>query len=199
MFSFSRENKINSTIVGVDEVGRGPLAGPVFAAAVILSKNICLKGINDSKKLSKKKMSEIFNKIISFSKFSIGLATVEEIDKINILQASLLAMKRAVKKINIKDAIILVDGTFSFDKENKNIKTFANGDSIYPSIAAASIIAKVIRDKHMYLLSKQFPEYGWDKNSGYGTSQHMISLAKYGPTPLHRKTFAPIHKMLFKK
>ena len=199
MFNFYKENEINSIVIGVDEVGRGPLAGPVFAAAVILSKNICLKGINDSKKLSKKKLGEIFSRIISFSKFSIGLSTVEEIDKINILQASLLAMKRAVEKINVKDADILVDGTFSFDKENKNIKTFVHGDSIYPSIAAASIIAKVVRDRYMCLLSKKFPEYGWDKNCGYGTTQHMISLAKYGPTPLHRKTFAPIHKMLFKK
>ena len=158
-----------------------------------------MDGIDDSKKLSAKKRDDFFLKILSFSKFAIGFSTVEEIDRQNILQASLLAMRRAFDSIGIKNAAVLVDGQFSFDKENRNIKTCINGDQIYPSIAAASIVAKVVRDRYMCLLAKKFGVYGWDKNSGYGTAKHLLALEKHGVTPLHRKTFAPVHKILFKK
>ena len=199
MLTLDKERGKNSIIIGVDEVGRGPLAGPVVAAAVILHKDICLDGIDDSKKLSAIKRDDFFLKILSFSKFAIGFSTVEEIDRQNILQASLLAMRRAFDSIDIKNAAVLVDGQFSFDKENRNIKTCINGDQIYPSIAVASIVAKVVRDRYMCLLAKKFGEYGWDKNSGYGTAKHLLALEKHGVTPLHRKTFAPVHKILFKK
>ena len=199
MLSFKAEQKISSTVIGVDEVGRGSLAGPVVAAAVILNPNISLKGINDSKKISLKKREEFFLKIIPFSKFAVGFASVEEIEKYNILQASLMAMKRAVVSLSKPKTIILVDGIHSFDPTNKKIKTIVKGDEKYPSIAAASILAKVVRDNYMKIISKKYTRYFWEKNSGYGTAQHLYSIEKFGITPFHRKTFAPIHKILLKK
>ena len=199
MLNFKAEQKIFPTIVGVDEVGRGPLAGPVVAAAVILNPNISLKGINDSKKISLKKREELFLKIISFSKFAIGFASVREIEEYNILQASLMAMKRAVVSLAKLKTIILIDGIHSFDPTNKKIKTIVKGDEKYPSIAAASILAKVVRDNYMKIISEKYTRYFWEKNSGYGTAQHLYSIEKFGITPFHRKTFAPIHKILLKK
>jgi ribonuclease HII len=199
MFSLAKEKKFGSIIIGVDEVGRGPLAGPVTAAAVILNDNISLDKINDSKKLSSLKRESIFNQIIINSKCAIGFATVSEIDKLNILQASLLAMKRSVESLKEKKAIILIDGKFSYDKNNENIKTFIKGDQLYPSIAAASIIAKVVRDRYMTLMSEKYQNYGWDKNAGYGTKKHILAIKEYGITPAHRKSFAPIHNMLLQK
>lgn len=199
MLSFESEKKISSNIIGVDEVGRGPLAGPVVAAAVILNQNILLEGINDSKKITEKKREEFFLKLICFSKFSISFASVDEVDKYNILQASLMAMKRAVISLDSPESIILVDGIHSFDSNNKKIKTIVGGDAKYPSIAAASIIAKVVRDNYMKLISKKYNQYYWEKNFGYGTSQHLNSIKKFGITSFHRKTFSPIHKMLLKK
>jgi ribonuclease HII len=199
MFSLAKEKKFGSIIIGVDEVGRGPLAGPVTAAAVILNDNISLDKINDSKKLSSLQRESIFNQIIINSKCAIGFATVSEIDKLNILQASLLAMKRSVESLKEKKAIILIDGKFSYDKNNENIKTFIKGDQLYPSIAAASIIAKVVRDRYMTLMSEKYQNYGWDKNAGYGTKKHILAIKEYGITPAHRKSFAPIHNMLLQK
>ena len=199
MFSLAKEKKFGSIIIGVDEVGRGPLAGPVTAAAVILKDNISLDKINDSKKLSSLQRESIFNQIIINSKCAIGFATVSEIDKLNILQASLLAMKRPVESLKEKKAIILIDGKFSYDKNNENIKTFIKGDQLYPSIAAASIIAKVVRDRYMTLMSEKYQNYGWDKNAGYGTKKHILAIKEYGITPAHRKSFAPIHNMLLQK
>ena len=199
MFSLAKEKKFGSIIIGVDEVGRGPLAGPVTAAAVILNDNISLDKINDSKKLSSLQRESIFNQIIINSKCAIGFATVSEIDKLNILQASLLAMKRSVESLKEKKAIILIDGKFSYDKNNENIKTFIKGDQLYPSIAAASIIAKVVRDRYMTLMSEKYQNYGWDKNAGYGTKKHILAIKEYGITPAHRKSFSPIHNMLLQK
>lgn len=199
MITFTEEKKFGHVIVGVDEVGRGPLAGPVTAAAVRLNNNFLSHELNDSKKLSKKKREKIFREIITHSRFAISFSSVEEIDRYNILQASLLAMKRAVESLNIPSATILVDGKFTFDKNNKNIKTFISGDQVYASIAAASIVAKVIRDRYMELIGKKFEVYDWGKNSGYGTKNHLLALNKFGATPFHRKSFSPVHKILFKK
>ena len=193
--SYKFDQVYETPIIGVDEVGRGPLAGPVISAAIILNKEKIPEGINDSKKLSKKKREVINEELISQHKFAIGIASVEEIDKINILQASLLAMKRAVLNLNIKPQTILVDGNKLPDLEY-NMYPIIKGDSKSISIAAASIIAKVYRDKLMQDLSLQYPGYYWEKNSGYGTKQHLLALNNLGVTPIHRKSFAPIYNML---
>ena len=193
--SYKFDQDYETPIIGVDEVGRGPLAGPVISAAIILNKEKIPEGINDSKKLSKKKREVISEELISQHSFAIGIASVEEIDKINILQASLLAMKRAVLNLNIKPQTILVDGNKLPDLEY-NMYPIIKGDSKSISIAAASIIAKVYRDKLMQDLSLQYPGYYWEKNSGYGTKQHLLALNNLGVTPIHRKSFAPIYNML---
>ena len=193
--SYKFDQVYETPIIGVDEVGRGHLAGPVISAAIVLNKEKIPEGINDSKKLSKKKREVINEELISQHKFAIGIASVEEIDKINILQASLLAMKRAVLNLNIKPQTILVDGNKLPDLEY-NMYPIIKGDSKSISIAAASIIAKVYRDKLMQDLSLQYPGYYWEKNSGYGTKQHLLALNNLGVTPIHRKSFAPIYNML---
>ena len=193
--SYKFDQVYETPIIGVDEVGRGPLAGPVISAAIILNKEKIPEGINDSKKLSKKKREVINEELISQHSFAIGIASVEEIDKINILQASLLAMKRAVLNLNIKPQTILVDGNKLPDLKY-NMYPIIKGDSKSISIAAASIIAKVYRDKLMQDLSLQYPGYYWEKNSGYGTKQHLLALNNLGVTPIHRKSFAPIYNML---
>ncbi|RZO90607.1 MAG: ribonuclease HII [alpha proteobacterium HIMB114] len=197
MLSILEEKKISNFIVGVDEVGRGPLAGPVVSAAVILPLDFNYKCLNDSKKLSKTKREKVFEILKTKSKFKLGIAEVDEIDKINILQASLISMKRAVDQFDLpKDHKILVDGPWSFDKTNQKIITKIKGDAKYPSIAAASIIAKVYRDQIMSNLSKNFVQYSWDTNSGYGTQKHLKAIKEHGITVHHRKSFAPIHKIL---
>ena len=193
--SYKFDQVYETPIIGVDEVGRGPLAGPVISAAIVLNKEKIPEGINDSKKLSKKKREVINEELISQHSFAIGIASVEEIDKINILQASLLAMKRAVLNLNIQPQTILVDGNKLPDLEY-NMYSIIKGDSKSISIAAASIIAKVYRDKLMQDLSLQYPGYYWEKNSGYGTKQHLLALNNLGVTPIHRKSFAPIYNML---
>jgi ribonuclease HII len=193
--SYKFDQVYETPIIGVDEVGRGPLAGPVISAAIVLNKEKIPEGINDSKKLSKKKREVINEELISQHSFAIGIASVEEIDKINILQASLLAMKRAVLNLNIKPQTILVDGNKLPDLEY-NMYPIIKGDSKSISIAAASIVAKVYRDKLMQDLSIQYPGYYWEKNSGYGTKQHLLALDNLGVTPIHRKSFAPIYNML---
>ena len=197
MLNLKNEKIISEFIIGVDEVGRGPLAGPVVSAAVHLSKNFKTNDLNDSKKMTRPKRQEIYNSIIETCNYQIGIANVVEIDQYNILQATFLSMKRAIKKFNLPSNYkILVDGPWSFDKKNKNIIPKIKGDSIYPSIAAASIIAKVYRDNLMLNLSKKYSNYFWEKNSGYGTKQHLLALDKLGITPIHRKSFAPIYNML---
>jgi len=180
---------------GVDEVGRGCLAGPVVSAAVILNENINLRLLKDSKKIPFKKRIEIAEHIKLNSTYAIGLATVEEILNLNILQAALLSMKRAIDKLSIKPELILIDGNFA-PKGLKNFKTIINGDEKIKSISAASIIAKVFRDQLMIKLSEKFHNYAWERNFGYGTKAHMEGLKKFGVTSHHRKSFKPIHKML---
>ena len=182
-------------IAGVDEVGRGSLIGPVYASAVILKKSINQKLLKDSKSLSKKQREYLCTYIKKNSTWSIGKASVKEIEKLNILKASLLAMKRAIKKLKKKPTHILIDGNKTPELENYNLKSVIKGDKKIPSISAASIIAKVSRDKFITTLSKKNKGYDWDKNFGYGTKQHVKALKKLGITKHHRKTFSPISKI----
>ncbi len=187
----------NKIIAGVDEVGRGCLAGPVVSAAVILKKGVQLKNLKDSKKLTFKQRIEVSKDIKNNSFFSIGVASVKEIEKLNILQASLLSMKRAILSLSKKPDLVLVDGIFAPRVLNK-CKTVIKGDDKIKCISAASIIAKVYRDKIMIKMSKKYKNYSWNKNFGYGTKEHILGLKKYGLTTMHRKNFKPIHKMLLK-
>ena len=180
---------------GVDEVGRGCLAGPVVSAAVILKKTINIKLIKDSKKIPFKKRIEIAEHIKLNSTYAIGVASVEEILKLNILQAALLSMKRAIDKLSIYPELVLIDGNFA-PKGIKKYKTIINGDEKVKCISAASIIAKVYRDDLMIKLSEKFSNYAWDSNFGYGTKAHLDGLKKFGITAHHRKGFKPVHKML---
>jgi len=183
---------------GVDEVGRGCLAGPVVSAAVILCKNIDLKLLKDSKKISFKNRIKISKHIKESSYCAIGTASVEEIFDLNILQASLLSMKRAINNLTKKPELVLIDGNFA-PKGITNYKTIINGDEKIKCISAASIIAKTYRDLLMIRLSKQFKRYAWERNFGYGTKAHMEGLQKFGISPHHRKGFKPIHKILLKQ
>jgi|TARA_B100001964_G_scaffold206730_1_gene238059 ribonuclease HII len=183
-------------IAGVDEVGRGCLAGPVFSAAVILNKKINKKDIKDSKKIPFKKRILLSKYIKKNSVYAIGIATVDEIDRINILNASLLSMQRALNKLKLKPSIAYIDGLFSPKNIKIKCRTFIKGDEKITSIAAASIIAKVSRDLFMIKLAKKYPKYNWHKNFGYGTNDHLNGLKKYGVTKHHRKKFRPIHNML---
>jgi len=187
--------KTSIITAGVDEVGRGCLAGPVVSAAVILKEDINLSLLKDSKKITFKKRIEIAKHIKLNSVYTIGIASVEEILKINILQAALLSMKRAIDQLPVKPKLILIDGNFA-PKGLKNFKTIINGDEKVKSISAASIIAKVYRDQLMIKLSEKFQNYAWERNFGYGTKAHMDGLKKFGITSHHRKGFKPIHKML---
>ena len=183
-------------IAGVDEVGRGSLIGPVYAAAVILNKSINKKLLRDSKSLTKDKREELDKYIKENSIWAIGQASTKEIEKINILYASLLAMKRAILKLNKKPSLVLIDGNKLPELKNYKLQYVINGDQKIPSISAASIIAKVSRDKFITKLSKQFNNYGWDTNSGYGTKQHLKAIKQFGITKHHRKTFLPIRDLL---
>ena len=180
---------------GVDEVGRGCLAGPVVSAAVVLKKSINLKVLKDSKKISFNKREKISKHIKENSYYAIGIASVEEILKLNILQASLLSMKRALDQLKIKPDITLIDGNFA-PEGIKKYKTIINGDEKVKAISAASIIAKVYRDKLMIKLSEKFSNYSWERNFGYGTKAHLEGLKKFGVTAHHRKSFKPVHKIL---
>ena len=179
-------------LAGVDEVGRGSLIGPVYAAAVILNKSINKKLLKDSKILTKNKREELDKYIKENSIWAIGQASTKEIEKINILHASLLAMKRAILKLTRKPSLVLIDGNKLPDLRNYKLTYVIKGDQKIPSISAASIIAKVSRDRFITKLSKKFSNYGWNTNSGYGTKEHLKAIKKYGPTKYHRKTFSPI-------
>lgn len=178
-----------SVICGVDEAGRGPLAGPVCAAAVVLPRDLDIPGLNDSKKLTDKKRRELYD-IITAQALAYGVALVDEktIDEINILQATFLAMERAVAQLSIKPDLALVDG----NREPSlpvPVKTVIKGDSLSASIAAASILAKVTRDRLMEELDETYPSYGFAVHKGYGTKRHYEALTEFGPCPVHRKTF----------
>jgi len=183
-------------LAGVDEVGRGSLIGPVYAAAVILNKSINKKLLKDSKSLTKDQREELDKYIRENSIWSIGQASINEIEKINILHASLLAMKRAILKLKKKPSLVLIDGNKLPDLKNYKLECIIKGDQKIPSISAASIIAKVSRDRFITKLSKQFNNYGWDTNSGYGTKEHLRAIRKFGITKYHRKTFSPVCGLL---
>ena len=180
---------------GVDEVGRGCLAGPVVSAAVILRKGINVKLLKDSKKITFNKRKKISDHIKHFSYYAIGIASVKEILELNILQASLLSMKRAIDQLAVKPGLTLIDGNFA-PKGLKNYKSIINGDEKVKVISAASIVAKVFRDNLMIKLSEKFSNYAWERNFGYGTKAHLEGLKKFGVTIHHRKGFKPVHKIL---
>ncbi|AGF48329.1 ribonuclease HII [Candidatus Kinetoplastibacterium oncopeltii TCC290E] len=185
-------NNYSDIIAGVDEAGRGALAGPVYAAAVILDKRFPIEGLNDSKKLSPKKREDL--SIIIKQKsicWSVSSINVSDIDNLNILQATLLAMKNAVLKLQVLPDIVLIDGNQSPNLKYK-VSTIVKGDSTIPAISAASIIAKTERDKEMLNLHYQYPCYLLNKHKGYGTKEHIILLKKYGPCKEHRKSFSPV-------
>lgn len=176
-------------ICGVDEAGRGPLAGPVCAAAVILPPHTQIPGLNDSKKLSDKRRRELFPVICEQAlAYGIAFATEQEIDEINILQATFLAMERALAQLKIRPDLVLIDGNRQKDF-GLPVKTVVKGDSLSANIAAASVLAKVTRDDFMVRQAEQFPEYGFEIHKGYGTKAHYAALEQYGPCPIHRKTF----------
>lgn len=181
------------SVAGVDEAGRGCLAGPVIAAAVILPRHIMLPGVYDSKQLSDRERRKLYEAIISLPdvEYAWGIIDNDEIDDINILNATHKAMRSAVKKLGKKPDAVLVDGlpVKGFEVTARNL---VKGDSLSASIAAASILAKVRRDDMMIEYAGQFPEYGFDKNKGYGTAKHLAALKEYGPSPIHRKTFHPV-------
>ena len=182
-------------IAGVDEVGRGSLIGPVYAAAVILKKSINTKILKDSKSLSKSKRKILSEYVKKNSIWALGRASVREIEKKNILNASLLAMKRAIKKLNKKPSIVLIDGNKLPEIKNYKLKSVIKGDKKIPSISAASIVAKVARDKMIVKLGKKFKGYYWEQNYGYGTKQHLKAIRSLGITAHHRRTFSPANKL----
>ncbi|AHF07570.1 ribonuclease HII [Desulfitobacterium metallireducens] len=181
-------------VAGIDEVGRGPLAGPVMAAACILPARFDLPGLNDSKKLSESRREKLFEQIKSQALgYAIGSAESAEIDVLNILQATKLAMKRAVEDLRIRPQFLLIDA-LELTQIKIPQKGIIRGDSLSASIAAASILAKVTRDRWMVELHKIYPEYGFDRNKGYGTKEHLEALKVYGPCPIHRRSFSPVEE-----
>jgi ribonuclease HII len=182
-------------IAGVDEAGRGPLAGPVVAAAVILCEG-GIAGLDDSKKLSAKRRAVLEAEILARCIVGVGMASPDEIDSINILQATLLAMTRAVDALTTLPAHILVDGN-RLPRWRYSAEAIIGGDAIHPCISAASIIAKEYRDRIMIAADVDYPGYGWASNKGYGAAVHLAALTKLGPTPLHRRSFAPVAKSFF--
>ncbi len=184
-------------VAGVDEVGRGPLAGPVTAAAVILDPDNIPDGLNDSKKLTAKKRAALNDLILAGAEVSIAEATVEEIDEINILRASHLAMERAVAGLPRAARHLLIDGNMIPRGLTVSSEAIVKGDGRSLSIAAASIVAKIRRDYVMWDLAQQWPGYGWETNAGYGSKSHMLALQNLGPTPHHRRSFKPVHNILY--
>lgn len=192
------ENPQFTQIVGVDEVGRGPWAGPVTACAVILDPTNIPDGLNDSKKLSKKRREELYDQIIKTSAVSLVHVDVGEIDQINILQATFRAMERAIEALDTAPDFALIDGNKVPPNISCDAHAIIKGDSKSASIAAASIVAKVTRDRLMVELAREFPGYGWETNAGYGTKMHQLGLENLGVTTHHRRSFKPIHNILCK-
>ena len=193
MLDYAIENQLHeegyTVVCGVDEAGRGPLCGPVFAAACILPDGLVLEGLNDSKKLTPKKRDKLFDLICENAiAYCIASASVEEIDELNILEADLLAMRRAIDGLSVKADFALIDGNIARGFQIP-ARAVIGGDAKSPSIAAASILAKVARDRDCITLDEQYPQYGIAKHKGYGTKQHMDALRTYGPSPIHRKQF----------
>ena len=193
MLDYTLENQVHeegyAVVCGIDEAGRGPLCGPVFAAACILPDGLVLEGLNDSKKLTPKKRDKLFDLICENAiAYCIASASVEEIDEMNILEADLLAMRRAIDGLSVKADFALIDGNIARGFQIP-ARAVIGGDAKSPSIAAASILAKVARDRDCINLDAQYPQYGIAKHKGYGTKQHMDALRNYGPSPIHRKQF----------
>lgn len=197
-FSFEK-NSGKSPVCGIDEAGRGPWAGPVVASAVILNPAQIPDGLNDSKKLTAKRRDALFDAINETALIGVGIASVQEIDDINILQATYLAMRRAVAALPQQPAFALIDGNKIPPDLICDAEAIVKGDGRSVSIAAASIIAKVTRDRIMVTLAQQFPGYGWERNAGYGVKAHQEGLNRLGVTPHHRVSFKPIHKMLYQE
>ncbi|MDQ3139637.1 MAG: ribonuclease HII [Pseudomonadota bacterium] len=190
---FKIEKGFAEPIVGVDEAGRGPLAGPVVAAAVVLDRKRCPRGIDDSKKLCLEVRESIHGKLRQVARIGVGVASVEEIDRFNIFWATMLAMTRAVEALGLEPGTVLVDGNRCPDWRYAS-KAIVRGDAKSRSIAAASIVAKVTRDRMMADYCAVHPGYGWTHNRGYGTPEHLAALDRLGPTPLHRRSFAPVRQ-----
>jgi len=202
---FSIETKLQHPVIGLDEVGRGPLAGPVISCGCYFNsykiQNEFKDYIGDSKKLSEKKRAASFKFLQSLKKdgviqYQLGIANVEEIDQLNILEATKLSMKRVVDKFKMENAYLLIDGNFSLNHKSYREQSIIKGDNKSLSIAAASIIAKVHRDRLMKKLSLKFQHFGWEKNAGYGTKMHIENIHRLGPTIHHRKTFEPIKSLI---
>ncbi|WP_417262316.1 ribonuclease HII [Celeribacter sp.] len=196
-FEEAAQRRGYTRIVGVDEVGRGPLAGPVVAAAVWLDPDHIPEGLNDSKALTAKRREALYSEIFTKADVSIASCSVEEIDEINILQASLRAMERAVAGLKVKADYVLVDGNKVPPAFGLDAEAIVKGDARSLSISAASIVAKIWRDRLMVDLAQQYPGYGWEKNAGYGTKVHLEGLRDFGVTPLHRRSFKPVHNILY--
>lgn len=185
-------------VAGTDEVGRGSLAGDVVAAAVILDTDVAISGLADSKKLSAKQRQKCFRSIIEKSLcYAIGRASVAEIEQINILQASMLAMQRAIAALNLQPEFVYVDGN-RCPAWDYPCEAVVKGDSLIPSISAASIVAKISRDQEMIELDAQYPGYGFASHKGYPTPAHLAALESLGPTAIHRRTYAPVARLLKK-
>lgn len=206
MPSFRHEMQISGIVAGIDEAGRGPLAGPVVAAAAVIDRDVAkrrlLKLIDDSKKLELEDRETAYEAMVASGvvKYAIAEATVEEIDRINILQATFLAMRRALEALTRQPGVlidvVLIDGNQIPPRLSCRAETVVGGDAASYSIAAASILAKVTRDRYMTQLAATFPGFGWETNRGYGSAEHMAALKRLGPTPHHRRSFAPVARLV---
>ncbi|QBY01820.1 ribonuclease HII [Rhodophyticola sp. CCM32] len=196
---YSHEAALGGVIAGVDEVGRGPLAGPVTAAAVVLDATRIPDGLNDSKKLSAPRREVLFGRLHDLADVSLGWASIEEIEALNIRGASLLAMRRAVEGLARSPDHALIDGNAVPPGLACPATALVKGDARSVSIAAASIVAKVARDRVMVALAQQHPGYGWERNAGYGTAEHLAALKTLGVTPAHRRSFRPVHNILYQE
>ena len=191
-FRFERDHP--EPAIGVDEAGRGPLAGPVVAAAVILDRRRVPRGIDDSKKLSAEARESLYQRITRVAAWGVGVVDVEEIDRLNIYHATMLAMSRAVDALGVEPGMVLVDGN-ALPKWRHPARAIVSGDALCRSIAAASIVAKVTRDRMMIAHDATYPGYGWCQNKGYGTAEHREALGRLGVTPLHRRSFRPVAQL----
>lgn len=194
--TFDIEQEIGGVVAGIDEAGRGPWAGPVVAAAVILNPHCTPAGLRDSKTLSETRRKELAAALWKAARVGVGVASVEEIDRLNILQATLLAMSRAAANLPVSPDACIVDGVMK-PRLPCPAYTVVKGDAKSFSIAAASIVAKETRDRMMRELAREFPQYAWERNKGYGVEAHRDALSRFGVTPHHRRSFAPIHNMLY--
>ncbi len=202
MPSFRFELRCEGRVAGIDEAGRGPLAGPVYAAAAVIDRKRAarklLRMIDDSKKLTLEQREEAYEAMIASGvvQFAVAEASVEEIDRVNILQATYLAMRRAVQALAEQPEVVLIDGNRVPPQLGCRAETIVGGDAHSYSIAAASIFAKVTRDRYMHALARAYPGYGWETNRGYGSQQHLEALSLLGPTPHHRRSFAPVTRLV---